>query len=89
MRKKLPARRRKSAPVGDWLPLPMVLTLTAGVLMFVLFQFTSLGTAALAAGGVGLLGWWWWHHSAYHGQTGPRPARRPTTRGKRRSAKTR
>jgi hypothetical protein len=89
-RKRPPARRKKSEPVGDWLPLPMALTLAAGMVMLAVFQQSSAGAAVLAAATFGLLGWWWWHHSIYH--TRPdfrRKARRAPARRTRRTTKTR
>ena len=88
-RKKSPVRHKNSRPAGDWLPLPMALTLAAGMVMLAVFQQSSAGAAVLAAATVGLLGWWWWHHSAYHTRPDSRPrrARRAPARPARRSAK--
>lgn len=71
-RKRRSATRRPALPASDWLPLPLVLTLAAGMLMLGLFLHRSLGAALLAAAAVGLIGWWWWHHSAYHDRTAAR-----------------
>lgn len=62
--------------IDDWLPLPLVLTLAAGMVMLGVFLHRSLGAALAVAVAIGLLGWWWWHHSVYHGQ--PRTRTRKT-----------
>jgi len=83
-RKKKPNRRaRPAAPVGEWLPLPILLTLAAGMIVFAVFQLAGTGSAALAAVAVALAGGLWWHRYQSAGE--PMPQRRPRGRRSRRS----
>jgi len=83
-RKKKPNRRaRPAAPVGEWLPLPILLTLAAGVIVFAVFQLVGTESAALAAVAVALAGGLWWHRyqsPAEPAARHPRRTRRPRRR---------
>lgn len=54
-RPRLPARHR--APrAGEWLPLPILLTLVAGMLVFGVFQMYGIDAAVVAIVALGLAG---------------------------------
>lgn len=78
-RKKTPIRRtRQPPPVGEWLPLPILLTLAAGMIVFTVFQLAGTDSAVLAAVAVALAGGLWWHR--YQSPAAPTPRRRARPR---------
>lgn len=76
-RKKATIRRaRQPAPVGEWLPLPILLTLAAGIIVFAVYQLTGIESAVLAAVAAALAGGLWWHRYQSPSETAPRRRRR-------------
>jgi hypothetical protein len=81
-RKKTPVRRvRKPPPVGEWLPLPILLIVAAGIVVFAVYQLAGIDNAALAAVALALAGGLWWHR--YQSPAAP-PRRQRRTRPRRR-----
>jgi membrane protein implicated in regulation of membrane protease activity len=69
-------RRRASAPsAGEWLALPTLVTLLAGMLVLGMFHL-SFYLALLAAFVTGLAGWLWWRRATRQPAT-RRRTRRP------------
>ena len=82
-RKKTSIRRsRPAAPVGEWLPLPILLTLAAGMVVFAVFQLAGTDSATLAAVAVALAGGLWWNR--YQSPAAPTARRRRSARPRRR-----